>query len=305
MGTQTVNQMPGNPLILRDGSGDTLVDRIAGAIAYSNDNGATWIPLGQNPLSFAEETKLLAQILMPDRAFNRCVGTDFVPIWEASLSATGTPVIDAGAPPPSAFGGGVVKFSATAGQLALNPTTPGGATYNPILGSFESMATPWAIRGKALLNFTAFTSATNLVLASLDNSTTGVAAGTHSIQLLSAGSTHAQQLFVQLKNAAGNGPLISCGPDGILGGANSYVVPNQWFWYTLYFDGVSIRWAFNDQFNPANRLDATGTTPGIGNMDNMPNDATAVVLSNTDTTNGANIYVDALAFAYCATVGNK
>lgn len=257
------------------------------------------------PLDVKDETLLLVRKLMPDRGFNRCVGTDFVPIWEASLSATGTPVLDAGAPPPSAFGGGVVKFSATAGQLALNPTTPGGASYNPVVGSFDSRGQPWAIEGKALLNFTAFTAATSLVLASFDNSTTGVAAGTHSIQLLSAGSTHPQQLFVQLKNAAGNGPLVPCGPDGILGGADSYVVPNQWFKYLLYFDGFNIRWAFNDQFNNANRLDATGTVSGLGNMDNLPDDASAVVLSNSDTTNGANIYIDSLTFAYCATVGNK
>jgi hypothetical protein len=37
----------------------------------------------------------------------------------------------------------------------------------------------------------------------------------------------------------------------------------------------------------------------------MPNDATSVTLQNTDTTNGANILIDALAIAYCAPSGNK
>jgi hypothetical protein len=40
-------------------------------------------------------------------------------------------------------------------------------------------------------------------------------------------------------------------------------------------------------------------------MDAMPNDATSVTLQNTDTTNGANISIDALAIAYRAALGNK
>lgn len=37
---------PGNPLVLRDNSGDTLIARVAGAAASSTDGGNTWAPLG-------------------------------------------------------------------------------------------------------------------------------------------------------------------------------------------------------------------------------------------------------------------
>lgn len=269
--------------------------------------GVTWISIkgalfqllvpSQKPTTFAEDTLFAAQRLMPDRGFNRVMGTDFLPITEASLSAAGTPVVD----PTQA--GGVVKFSGTAGQLALNPVTPGAATYNPILGSFESMAAPWLMRGRFMINATAFTAATSVILLSLDGSGVGGGGATHKIQLLSVGSTHAQQLFIRLQNAA-LGPIdVSCGPDGILGGANALVPVNQWFYATLYFDGVNIRWAFQDQFNALNLLNALNMA--APNMDAMPNDATSVTVQNTDTTIGANFMVDAVAIAYCAALGNK
>jgi hypothetical protein len=272
--------------------------RINGAFMQSNDGGAYSLVGAQSPTGFAHETLLIAQQLMPDRAFNRSMGTDFLPITEASLSAAGTPVVD----PTQA--GGWVKFSGTAGQLALNPVTPGAATYNPILGTFDSMASPWLIRGRAMLNFQAFTAATSVILASLDGSGVGGGGATHKIQLLSIGSTHLQQLYIRLQNAT-LGPIdVSAGPDGLLGGANSQVAVNQPFTYTLYFDRVNIKWAFNDQYNnPVNLLN--GAAMSGPNMDAMPNDATSVTLQNTDTTNGANISIDALAIAYRAALGNK
>jgi hypothetical protein len=275
------------------------ISRGALGLVQSTDGAApiaiTTAPI---PCSFIEETLLIAQQLMPDRAFNRVVGTDFTPITEASLSAAGTPVVD----PTQA--GGWVKFSGTAGQLALNPVTPGAATYNPILGTFDSMASPWLIRGRAMLNFQAFTAATSVILASLDGSGVGGGGATHKIQLLSIGSTHLQQLYIRLQNAT-LGPIdVSAGPDGLLGGANSQVAVNQPFTYTLYFDRVNIKWAFNDQYNnPINLLN--GAAMSGPNMDAMPNDATSVTLQNTDTTNGANISIDALAIAFRAAQGNK
>jgi hypothetical protein len=298
----TPNVSPGNPITSSDNSGTSQLVRIAGVWKKSDDNGVTWSPLGttQVPTSFAEETLLIARQLMPDRAFNRVLGSDGTPITEFSLSAAGTPVVD----PTQA--GGVVKFSGTAGQLALNPVTPGAATYNPILGSFDSMSTPWFIRGRALLNFQAFTAATSVILASLDGSGVGGGGATHKIQLLSVGSSvgGAQQLFIRLQNATLGPTDVSCGPDGLLGGANGLVPVNQYFTYSLYFDRVNIRWAFQDQYNnPINLLNGMAMTGP--NMDAMPNDATSVTLQNTDTTNGANIFIDALAIAYCSASGNK
>jgi hypothetical protein len=288
-----------NPYVsLTDSTGQTILERRNGIPSRSDDGGATWTTLTQSPLSFNEETLLIARRLMPDRAFNRVIGTDFLPITEASISAVGPPVVD----PTQA--GGVVKFSGTAGQLALNPATPGATTYNPILGSFDSMSTPWFIRGRALLNFQAFTTATSVILASLDGSGVGGGGATHKVQLLSVGATHAQQLFIRLQNATLGPTDVSCGPDGLLGGANSGVPVNQYFTYSLYFDRVNIRWAFQDQYNnPINLLN--GMAMSGPNMDAMPNDATSVTLQNTDTTNGANIFIDALAIAYCSASGNK
>lgn len=287
-----------------DNNGTSLIDRINNVLCGSDDGGVTWYPLRQAPMSFAEETLLLAQSFMPTLGIDRCIGTDFAPIWNISRPATNPPVLDATLP------GGVITFpAAAASQFALNPATPGDltSTFNPILGTYDAASVPWMIHGEGLLNFTAFTAATSLALASLDD---GTASPANSIQLLSAGSTHAQQLFIQLKAGGVAGPLVSCGPDGVLGGANSRVPVNAKFRWAVWNDMVNIRWAFQDVYNPANRLDALGTTPGIGNMDNMPSTLLAnttkfVTMRNSDLTNATNIFIDAYAIAYCSWQGNK
>lgn len=291
------------PVVLTDETGSSILKRAAGEAYASDDTGATWRALKQTqrPTSFAEETLLLAQYLMPDRGFNRMLGTDLLQLTDVALSAAGPPVLDTTAP---VFSGGVVKFSGTAGFFGLNPTTPGATTYQSILGAFDSAASPWLLRGRGLLNFVTFTAATSVVLLSLDNGDGSGAAPTQYVQLCSNGSgvNGAQQLFIRMNVGAGNVD-VSCGPDGVLGGASSLVPVNRMFEYLLGFDGGSVFWAFRDQVKPANRLSALSMV--APNMDAMPLDARFVTVRNTDTTNGANIYVDAVAIAYCATMGNK
>ena len=247
---------------------------------------------------FEKETLDLAQKYFPDAGFNRCVGTDFTPVWEASLAGTSLPTID------PLYDGGVVQFGAGGtSQVALNPTTPGGTAYNPIIGSqFQTRATPWLIRGRMLINATQFTNGTETVLLSMDD---GVSLGgaTHMIQLVGMGAVDTS--MVQIRLRGGNfftGPTnVGIGKDGVLGGDGGIPV-NQMFNIVLYFDGTKIGWMINDKFDPTNTLDATK-----GQMLAMPQLVGWVTVNSSasnDTTIGNNFKLDALACAYGATLRN-
>jgi hypothetical protein len=256
---------------------------------------------------FATETLYIAQSLMPSMGFNRVLGTDFDPIWEAALSAANTPVVDI----TKVGTGGIVSFSGVGtSSLALNPVTPGSATYNPVLGAFASRAAAWMVRARLLINATAFTAGTTIVLLSLDGSGVGGGGATHKMQIVSNPTLNPQQTYVRLQSAAAGPADYSTGPDGLLNGSGSGLTANQFVNVTLYFDGVRLRWMFGNQYNALNVLDATVLSvpasggSAIGQLDDMPDDATSVTMSSTDTTIGANFKVDALAIAYCANQEN-
>lgn len=291
-------------LRVTDPTGASVFQRRGGAASVSNDDGVSFLPIDVAGRMFERETLAIARSLMPTLGFNRVMGTDFLPIWEAALSAANTPTID------GFFNGGVVQFSAGgANQIALNPVTPGAATYNPIIGNaFQTRATAWFIRGRFLINAPTLTAgSTELVLLSMDSSYVGGAGLGHSIQLVGMSSVHLNQF--QIRTQGGNfaaGPNnFSLGQDGYLGGYNGLMPINQWFTACLFFDGVSLRWMFQDVYNPSNFLDAR-----LGQMDSMPQDAAAVTVNSSpggtpDITIGNNFKCDALAIAYCATLENK
>lgn len=281
-------------VILTDSSGSSIVERKNGIASVSDDAGQSWRTLSV-AADFAEETLQVAQAAIPDLGIDRKIGTGFAPIWEVAIPGATPPVVD------TLFAGGVVQFSAAgASSMALNPTTPGGTAYGPVLGAFGSKSRPWLLRARLLINAAAFTNATSIVLLGLDNSTTFTNA-TRKIQLLSIGTTAqpgATQVFVRLTGSGGTSD-VSGGPDCVLGGIAGIPV-NQWFTLTLYFDGINVRWMVNDRPNALNLLRAD-----TGQLDNMPSDATGVVCTGNDTTIGANLKYDDLAFAYCSAQENK
>lgn len=283
-----------------------------GGVPSVSVNGGPLQPIAGFGFGFDDETLAIAKALMPGLGFGRKLGTDFTPIWEAALSAANTPVIDIAREGT----GGVVSFSgAGASSVALNPVTPGAATYNPILGLFACKCAGWLLRAKIFINATAFTAGTAIVLCSLDGSGVGGSGATNKIQIVSNPTLSPRQTYVRLQNTSGGPSDWSTGQDGYLGGPGSLLMPNQWTTVTLYFDGVFIRWMFGDQFNALNKLDATVLAvpasggAAIGQLDWMPGVAAAgsdsacsVTMSSTDTTIGANFKADALAIAYCPNV---
>jgi len=310
-------QGPSNRAEFRDNAGSSFVDRANGALVATDGPGPGF-PLAQSR-GFVYDTLSLAQLLMPNAGFDRVFGTDFAPIWEAALSAANTPTID------QRWTGGVVQFNAGgANQVALNPVTPGGATYNPVLGfagtAFRTRAVPWFARARVYVGAASqavqpnpttqsviFTPAKELVLLSVDGSYVGGPGLTHNIQLVGIGSTHPTQ--VQLRLQGGSqfaGPtVVSAGPDANMGIYGSRFPINQFFNVALYYDSTRLYWAFSDNYNnPLNVADAT-----LGQLLAMPQDAGAVTVNSSptgiqDLTIGAGFKIDALAMAYASETGN-
>ena len=290
----------------------------AGAL-WASVKGGAFVPLATainaHPVgfNFADETLALAQLLMPQCGFDRVIGTDFTPTWEASFSAANTPTID------QYWTGGVMQFGGAAGgvgtnQLALNPVTPGAATYNNVLGNIRrTRAVPWFARARVFIGSTApspaiFTVGKEVVLLSLDASYVGGAGITHNIQLVGMGSVHPTQVQVRLQGSTDfPGPTnVSTGPDGNFGVYNSLFPANQFVNIALYFDSTKLYWAFSDYYgNSNNVLDAAK-----GQLQAMPYDAGAVTVNASptggqDTTIGSAFKLDALAMAYCSETGNR
>jgi hypothetical protein len=282
-----------------------LPDGITPAVSV---NGGNYGPLGAAPVDFVAETLALARALMPTLGFNRQAGSDLAPLWEVALTGgANAPVVDI----TKVGTGGVLSFSgAGTSGIALNPVTPGAATYNPILGAFACRCAGWMVRARVLINATTFTAATTVVLCSLDGSGVGGGGATHKIQIVSNPTLSAQQTYVRLQSAAAGPVDYSTGADGMLAGPGSLLPFNNWTTVTLFFDGIKLRWMFGDQFNPLNFLDATVLSvpasggASIGQLDDMPDDATSVTMSSSDLTIGANLKVDAIAIAYCVNVEN-
>lgn len=232
--------------------------------------------------SFKAETLAIARLRMPKAGLNRAIGTDLTDDLSAAALSTGvgtSPVLD------STFTGGVYGLSNA--TIALNPTAPGAATYNPILGSLENpMSESYMGRIRFWIDAAVFTTGTQVRLLSLENQATPA----HCIQLRSNGSTSTTQLFIDLA-----GTLFSCGPDGVLAGGNSFVPRAQMVTASFYFDITTglFKWEFGDVINPLNALSGS-------QLNTMPVDATSFLTRSNDTTIGNNFKVDALAFAYQA-----
>lgn len=277
-------------------NGTTVIRRnpVTGAFEISNDGGANFFILGNPSGRFEDDTLAFARAQMPNAGFDRAIGSTLTPITEVALSTPNGPVND-----PTVTGGAVKFSAAAASYLALNPAT--ASTYNPVLGSFGSKTTAWLKRVRALINAAAFTNGTSIVLCSLDNMATFGGASTSQIQLLSIGTTAqpgATQLFIRL-TTGGVSSVFSAGPDGVLGGAGGVPI-NQMFTAALWNDGIFIRWAINDVFNQANKLDAL-----LGQQVNLPADAVNALVWSNDLTIGNNFVVDAVSFAYCSEQENR
>jgi hypothetical protein len=253
----------------------------------SDDGGATFAPLSSEPISFENQTLQHARALMPQYArLFRSIGSDLNDC-KYSISATNA-VIDIGTD-----GAGGVYTLSNGGKIGLNPVTPLATTYNPVLGSVDALARPWMLRARHKIIGTAFTAATFHTLLSLDGSGVGGGGGGHAIQVMSTGTSSATQVYLWLFNAAiPGGQQFSMGTDFVLGGPNGIPI-NQFFYVTLYFDMVSLRWELNDVPNSTNVL-------SVPNLDAFPSDATSVNTQTTDTV--VNGRVDALACAYAMSI---
>lgn len=291
--------------------GETNLGTDNGQVLVSVEGGQP-IPIAGVGRTFEQETLAHAQFLMPTAGFDRVMGTDCTPIWDLALSAANTPTID------QFWTGGVVQFSAAgANQVALNPVTPGGATYNSVIGnSFRSRVVPWFIRAREYIGYglsappgslpVIFTPGKELVLLSLNASYVGGAGTGHCIELVGMGSVHPTQVQLRLGgNSFAPGPTnVSVGQDGNLGAYNSLMPVNSFFDVALYFDGTKLYWAFSGNYNnPANQLDAAK-----GQLLSMGQDCGAVTVNSSatpDITIGAGFKLDALACAYASETGGK
>lgn len=380
-----------NPVVATDNvPGASFLQRVNGVWQKSEDGGVNFGSLG-DAYSFSDETISWARRLMPDLGFDRVVGTDFTPAWEAALSPASTPARN------TFFGGGGLAFSGAGNSwVALNPTIPSGfasrqiavtatdnvvagthtwvfangafsagdvggaltmsgatnpnnnatvsivsvtnpttivtggtqtnetfstavtaaarsaSTYSPIIGNqFQTRAVPWFARARLFINATQVGATNELVLLSVDKSTTGLANGVGHIQLViiaagGSGPPSPTQVRVRLRGGAFTaGPVdFSAGPDGNLGVFGSYLPVNQWFNVALWFDLETIRWAFSDIYNnPANALNGLAHQ-----LDAMPPDAGCVTVNSSalnDTAIGTNYLIGGLAMAYATSQENK
>lgn len=277
-----------------------------GGVPQFSYNGGPFIPFLTARQGFVRDTLTLAQMLNPGLGFNEVVGTNGTPAWEYALSGTNTPTRN------TYFSGGGLAFVGTANSwVALNPTTPGGAAYSPIIGNqFQTRAVPWFLRARLFINATQVSANSELVLLSLDKSTTGGSNAVGHIQLViiaagGSGPPSTTQCRIRLRGGAFTaGPVdFSCGPDGNLGTFGSYLPVNQWFNVAMWFDLETIRWAFSDIYNSANALNGLAHQ-----LDAMPPDVGCVTCNSSalnDTTIGANYLIGGLAFAYAQSQENK